>query len=42
MNFPEELANRIQWTEGVVKSFLPEETGNQKEIMEAMNYSVTA
>ena len=42
MNFPEELANRTQWTEGVVKSFLPEETGNQKEIMEAMNYSVTA
>ena len=42
MNFPDELANRIQWTEGVVKSFLPEETGNQKEIMEAMNYSVTA
>ena len=42
MNFPEELANRIQWTEGVVKSFLPEETGNQKEIMVAMNYSVTA
>lgn len=42
MNFPEELANRIQWTEGVVKSFLPEETGNQKEIMEAMDYSVTA
>lgn len=42
MNFPEELASRTQWTEGVVKSFLPEETGNQKEIMEAMNYSVTA
>lgn len=42
MNFPEELANRTQWTEGVVKSFLPEETGNQKDIMEAMNYSVTA
>lgn len=42
MNFPEDIANRIQWTEGVVKSFLPEETGNQKEIMEAMNYSVTA
>lgn len=42
MNFLEELANRIQWTEGVVKSFLPEETWNQKDIMEAMNYSVTA
>lgn len=42
MNFLEELANRTQWTEGVVKSFLPEETGNQKDIMEAMNYSVTA
>ena len=42
MNFPEELANRTQWTEGVVKSFLPEEAGNQKEIMEAMNYSVMA
>ena len=42
MDFPEELANRTQWTEGVVKSFLPEEAGNQKEIMEAMNYSVMA
>ncbi len=42
MNFLEELANRTQWTEGVVKSFLPEEKGNQKDIMEAMNYSVTA
>ena len=39
MNFPEELANRIQWTEGVVKSFLPEETGNQKEIMEENGFA---
>ena len=42
MNFHEELAERTAWTENVVKTFLPEESGTQKEIMEAMNYSVMA
>lgn len=42
MNFHEELKNRTVWTEEVVKSFLPAEEGYQKDIMEAMNYSVMA
>ena len=42
MNFHEELADRTAWTENVVKTFLPEESGTQKAIMEAMNYSFLA
>lgn len=42
MNFHEELKSRTAWTEEVVKSFLPAEEGYQKNIMEAMNYSVMA
>lgn len=42
MNFHEELQKRTAWTEEVVKSFLPAEEGYQKNIMEAMNYSVLA
>ena len=42
MNFHEERADRTAWTENVVKTFLPEESGTQKAIMEAMNYSVMA
>lgn len=42
MNFHEELQKRTEWTEEVVKSFLPAEEGYQKNIMEAMNYSVLA
>lgn len=32
MNFHEELADRTAWTENVVKTFLPEESGTQKAI----------
>lgn len=43
MNFHEELDRRTAWTEEVVKSFLPaEDDCPQREIMEAMNYSVLA
>jgi len=42
VSFHEELKKRVEWTNEVVKSFLPEEEGYQKEIMEAMNYSVLA
>ncbi|MBS6398064.1 MAG: polyprenyl synthetase family protein [Clostridiales bacterium] len=42
MNFREEQRSRTQWTEEVIREFLPEETGYQKDIMEAMNYSVMA
>lgn len=42
MNFHEELKKRTEQTEEVIKSFLPREEGYQREIMEAMNYSVLA
>ena len=42
MNFHEELKERTGWTQEVVASYLPAEEGYQKEVMEAMNYSVLA
>lgn len=42
MNFHEELVIRTALAEEIVKSFLPAEEGYQKNIMEAMNYSVLA
>ena len=39
MNFREEQKKRTEWTEEVIREFLPKEEGYQKEIMEAMNYS---
>ncbi|MCD8197006.1 MAG: polyprenyl synthetase family protein [Lachnospiraceae bacterium] len=37
-----ELKEKIARVEEILRKFLPEETGTQKEIMEAMNYSVLA
>ncbi len=42
MNFHEELKERTDWTQEVVSGFLPAEEGYQKNVMEAMNYSVLA
>ena len=42
MNFRGEQKKRTEWTEEVIREFLPKEEGYQKEIMEAMNYSVLA
>lgn len=42
MNFKEELKRRTEETEQIVYSYLPEEAGLQRTIMEAMNYSVKA
>ena len=42
MNFPEELKKRTAFAEDVIKAYLPAEEGYQKNIMEAMNYSVLA
>ena len=42
MNFREELKSKTAAVEKIVESYLPEESGTQHEIMEAMNYSVTA
>ena len=42
MNFREELKSKTAAVEKIVESYLPEKSGTQHEIMEAMNYSVTA
>ena len=40
MNFEKELEHRTKEVETIVKSYLPEECGWAKTVMEAMNYSV--
>ncbi len=42
MKMYEELGKRTAQVEAVVEQYLPEETGHQKTIFEAMNYSVRA
>ena len=41
-NFKERFSQAVKEAETVVYSYLPEETGHQKTIFEAMNYSVKA
>ena len=40
MNFNEILTHKTKETEEIILSFLPKEEGNQKTVLEAMNYSV--
>lgn len=42
MEMREELARRVREVEEVINRYLPEETGHQKTVIEAMNYSVRA
>lgn len=42
MNFNETLTIKVENIEKVIKQFLPEETGFQKTVLEAMNYSILA
>ena len=42
MNFKEELQNKTEEIEKLLLTYLPEETGFQKTVLEAVNYSVTA
>ena len=42
MNFKEELAKRVEEIEGIIKAYLPEEEGNQRVVIQAMNYSILA
>ena len=42
MDFQQELSSRITQIEGLLKTYLPQETGYQKTVLEAMNYSVLA
>lgn len=40
MNFKEELAKRVEEIEEIIKAYLPKEEGNQKVVLQAMNYSI--
>ncbi|MBQ9990760.1 MAG: polyprenyl synthetase family protein [Lachnospiraceae bacterium] len=42
MNWQNEHTKRIEEAESIIKSWLPEEKGYQKKVMEAMNYSILA
>lgn len=42
MSFKDELACRVERVEEILKSMLPEESGYQKQVLEAMNYSMLA
>ena len=42
MSFKEELLRRTEEIEEILKTYLPKETGFQKTVLEAMNYSVMA
>jgi geranylgeranyl diphosphate synthase type II len=42
MNFEDECSSRVEYIERVIKKYLPEETGFQRTVLEAMNYSMLA
>ena len=42
MNFKEQLEEKTLQIEQILKKYLPEETGFQKTVTEAMNYSALA
>ena len=42
MNYKEEIKSRVEDIESSIGKYLPEETGYQKTVIEAMNYSVNA
>ncbi len=42
MNFNQELQNKVNEIEGILKKYIPKEEGSQRTIMEAMNYSLMA
>lgn len=42
MSFNEQLTAKVKQIENILADYLPEETGYQKTVLEAMNYSVTA
>lgn len=42
MNFKEQLNQRVEEIEIIMKSYLPQEEGFQKTVIEAMNYSILA
>jgi len=41
-NFRDEMGARVRAIETVIEGYLPQETGYQKTVLEAMNYSLLA
>lgn len=42
MKFKDELKDKVEYIESIIRDYLPEETGFQKTIFSAMNYSILA
>ena len=42
MNFKEDTEKKVKEIEHIIRKFLPKETGHQKTVIEAMNYSILA
>ena len=42
MSFEQQLQENTQWAETVIRSYLPEQEGEDRYLLEAMNYSMTA
>ncbi|MCI7813698.1 MAG: farnesyl diphosphate synthase [Lachnospiraceae bacterium] len=42
MNFEKEMKEKVKEVQAVIDSYLPEESGFQRTLLEAMNYSMTA
>lgn len=42
MNFSEKLKVRVEKIEDIIKKYMPDETGYQRTVIEAMNYSILA
>lgn len=42
MSFKDEMQQKVQKTEQILRTYLPEEKGYQKTVLEAMNYSMLA
>lgn len=42
MNFSEKLNVRVEQIEDIIKKYMPDETGYQRTVIEAMNYSILA
>ena len=42
MNFDKKLTQKIERAENILKEYLPEESGYQSRLIEAMSYSVMA
>ena len=42
MEFEQKMTEKVEYVERVIKSYMPEEEGFQKTVIEAMNYTMSA